>query len=64
MLPLGNEKVELVNLDIPYVSLVFLLAFLLEHHVDEKNMLNIEEKASIKISLDPPPKKLRPQKTF
>ena len=48
-----------VNFDIPYFSLLLLLilAFLLEHNADEKNMRNIEVKASIKIYLDPPQKK-------
>ena len=50
-----------VNFDIPYFSLLLplVLAFLLEHIADEKNMRNIEVKASIKIYLDPilPPQK-------
>ena len=43
-----------MNLDIPYFSLLLLVAFLLEYNVDEKNMQNIEAKASIKISLYQP----------
>ena len=48
-----------VNFDIPYFSLLLLLvlAFLLGHNVDEKNMQNIAVIASIKIYLDRPPKK-------
>ena len=59
LLPLGNKGVGVVNFDIPYFSLLLLLvlAFLLEHNADEKNMRNIEVKASIKIYLDPPQKK-------
>ena len=50
-----------MNLDIPYFSLLLLVAFLLEYNVDEKNMQNIEAKASIKISLyQPPPPRPRP----
>ena len=54
-----------VNFDIPYFSLLLLLvlAFLLEHNADEKNMRNIEVKASIKIYLDPPQKKEKKKKT-
>ena len=40
-----------MNLDIPYFSLLLLVAFLLEYNVDEKNMQNIEAKTSIEISL-------------
>ena len=46
-----------MNLDIPYFSLLLLAALLLEHNVDQKNMRNIEVKASIEISLDPTPQK-------
>ena len=65
LLPLGNKGVGVVNFDIPYFSLLLLLvlAFLLEHNADEKNMRNIEVKASIKIYLDPPPKKEKKKKT-
>ena len=41
---------RVVNLDIPYFNLILLLAFLLEHNVDEKNMRNIELKESMEIS--------------
>ena len=43
-----------VNFDIPYFSLLLLLvlAFLLGHNVDEKNMQNIAVIASIKTYLD------------
>ena len=59
LLPLGNTGVRVVNFDIPYFSLLLLLvlAFLLGHNVDEKNMQNIAVIASIKIYLDRPPKK-------
>ena len=65
LLPLGNKGVGVVNFDIPYFSLLLLLvlAFLLEHNADEKNMRNIEVKASIKIYLDLPPKKEKKKKT-
>ena len=52
-----------VNFDTPYFSLllILVLAFILEHNVDEKNMQNIEVKTTIKIYLDLPPKKDSPQ---
>ena len=63
-----------VNLDIPYFSLLLLVAFLLEHNVDEKNMRNtdvrihvkLEVKVPIEIFLDPfpPPPKKRPTPKF
>ena len=58
-----------VNFDIPYFSLLLplVLAFLLEHIADEKNMRNIEVKASIKIYLDPifpPPRKKKKTPKF
>ena len=51
LLPLGAEGAEglgVVNFDIPYFSLLLLVAFLLEHNVDEKNMQNIQVKARTK----------------
>ena len=58
LLLLGADRVGVVNLNnLPYFSLLLLVAYLLEHNVDEKNMRNTEVKASIEISLDSPPKK-------
>ena len=31
-----------VNLDVPYLSLLLLVAFVLKHNVNEKNMRNID----------------------
>ena len=42
LLPLEVEGVGAVNLDILYFSLLLLVAFLLEHNLDKKNMGNIE----------------------
>ena len=52
-----------VNFDTPYFSLllILVLAFILEHNVDEKNMQNIEVKTTIKIYLNLPPKKTHPK---
>ena len=33
---------EPVNLDVPYFSLLLLVAFVLKNNVDEKNMRNID----------------------
>ena len=72
LLPLGNKGMGVVNFHTPYFSLLLLLvlAFLLEHNVDEKYMQNIQVNASINIYLDPPKKKkrltpkFRPRKKF
>ena len=48
LLPLGAEGLGVVNFDIPYFSLLLLVAFLLEHNVDEKDMQNIQVKARTK----------------
>ena len=42
LLPLGIEGVGPVNLDVPYFSLLLLVAFVLKHNVDEKIMRNID----------------------
>ena len=57
-----------MNLDIPYFSLLSLVAFLLGHNVDEKSMRNIdvrihvklEVKVSIEIFFRPIPNHLSP----
>ena len=38
LLPLGVEWVGSVNLNIPYFSLLYLVAFVLKRNVDDKNM--------------------------
>ena len=40
-----------VNLDIPHFSLLLLVAFVLKHNVDEKNMQNIDVKMHLKLEL-------------
>ena len=51
LLPLGAEWVGVVNLDIPYLSLLLLVTFLLEHNVDEKNMRNIDIRIHVKLEV-------------
>ena len=38
-----------VNLDIPYFSLLLLVAFLLEHNAHEKSMQNIDIRIDVKL---------------
>ena len=38
-----------VNLDIPYYSLLLLVAFLLEHNAHEKSMQNIDIRIDVKL---------------
>ena len=40
-----------MNLDIPYFSLLLLVAFVLKNDVDEKNMRNIDVKIHLKVEL-------------
>ena len=40
-----------VNLDIPHFSLLLLVAFVLKHNVDEKNMRNIDVRIHVKLEL-------------
>ena len=43
LLLLGADRVGVVNLNnLPYFSFLLLVAYLLEHNVDEKNMRNTE----------------------
>ena len=39
------------NLDVPGFSLLLLVAFVLKHNVDEKNMRNIDVKMHLKLEL-------------
>ena len=41
-----------VNLDIPYFSLLLLVAFVLKHNVDEKNMRNIDVRIHVKLEVN------------
>ena len=50
LLPLRAEGVGVVNLDIPYLSLLLLVVFL-EHNVDEKNMRNIDIRIHVKLEV-------------
>ena len=43
-----------VNLDIPYFSLLSLVALLLEHNVDEKSMQNIDVRIHVKLGVKLP----------
>ena len=54
LLPLRAEGGGVVNLDIPYFSLLLLVAFLLEHNVDEKNMRNINIRIHVKLEVKVP----------
>ena len=40
-----------VNLDIPYLSLLLLIAFVLAHNVDDENMRNIDVRIHVKLEL-------------
>ena len=40
-----------MNLDVPYFSLLLLVAFVLKHNVDEKNMRNIDVRIHVKLEL-------------
>ena len=46
--------VAVMNLDIPYFSLLLVVAFLLKHNVDEKNMRNIEIRIHVKLEVKVP----------
>ena len=39
------------NLDVPGFSLLLLVAFVLKHNVDEKNMRNIDVRIHVKLEL-------------
>ena len=41
-----------MNLDIPYFSLLLLVAILLKHNVDEKNMRNIDVRIHVKLEVN------------
>ena len=41
-----------MNLDIPYFSLLLLVAILLKHNVDEKNMGNIDVRIHVKLEVN------------
>ena len=41
-----------MNLDIPYFSLLLLVAILLKHNVDEKNMRNIDVSIHVKLEVN------------
>ena len=52
LLPLGTKGCGgTVNIDIPYFSLVLLVAFVLTHNVDEKNMQNTDVSIQVKLEL-------------
>ena len=51
LLPLGVKGVGSVNLDIPYFSLLCLVAFVLKHNVDAQNMQNIDVRIHVKPEL-------------
>ena len=40
-----------MNLDIPYFSLLFFVAFVHKHSVDEKNIQNIDFRVHVKLEL-------------
>ena len=40
-----------MNLDIPYFNLLLLVAFVLKHNVDEKNMRNTDVRIHVKLEL-------------
>ena len=40
-----------MNLDIPYFSLLLLVAFALKHDVDEKNVRKIDVRTHVKLKL-------------
>ena len=54
LLPLGAEGGGDVNPDIPYFSLLSLVAFLHEHNVDEKSMSNIDVRIHVKLGVKVP----------
>ena len=41
-----------MNLDMPYFSLLLLVAILLKHNVDEKNMRNIDVRIHVKLEVN------------
>ena len=41
-----------MNLDTPYFSLLLLVAILLKHNVDEKNMRNIDVRIHVKLEVN------------
>ena len=50
---LGPRGIGAINFDIriPYFSFLVLVAFVLEHNVDEKNMRNIDVRIHVKLEL-------------
>ena len=46
------KGVAVMNLDIPYFSLLLLVAILLKHNVDEKNMRNIDVRIHVKLEVN------------
>ena len=55
MLPLGTEDIRWgLNPDIPYFSLLSLVAFWHEHNVDEKSMQNIDVRIHVKLEVKVP----------
>ena len=63
------KGVGVMNLDIPCFSLLLLVAILLKHNVDEKNMRNIDVRIHVKLEVNcqsrfdtHPPQKNDPRK--